>query len=372
VIRRDARRAGTAARGPAERNRFTGDVLGLAERRDTVNLRSVPVGGIADLLNALNAAGPSVSVPIDSLTVADSPRTGGERTEHVRLLAETAEELPPILVHRRSMRVIDGMHRLRAAQQRGDRSVPVRFFEGDESLVFVAAVHANVSHGLPLSLADREAAAARILDMHGHWSNRVIAVVTGLAPNTVEVIRRRSARERDGQPHRLGRDGRVRPLSTESGRRRASEVIRDRPDASLRDIARLAGISVGTARDVRRRVAMGEDPVPTGRHRDGTTALEPAGSERDDAARQRDRPPARDSETILGILRRDPSLRYTESGRRLLRWLDVRTIGPQGWQSMLGDVPPHCSFLVAELAEACAEQWARLATRMRASVTAEE
>ncbi|MFC7729983.1 hypothetical protein [Actinomadura keratinilytica] len=69
--------------------------------------------------------------------------------------------LPPILVHRRTMRVVDGMHRLRAARLQGRCEIGVRFVDGPDADVFVAAVRANIGHGLPLSLADREAAAAR-------------------------------------------------------------------------------------------------------------------------------------------------------------------------------------------------------------------
>jgi hypothetical protein len=38
-----------------------------------------------------------------------------------------AEKLPPILVHRATNRIIDGMHRLEAAKLRGDETISVRF-----------------------------------------------------------------------------------------------------------------------------------------------------------------------------------------------------------------------------------------------------
>src|SRR5947199_10633529 len=65
-------------------------------------------------------AGP-VPLPVSSLLPGDSPRVAGENPEHVQLLA-AARNLPPILVHRSTMRVIDGMHRLRAARLRGDET----------------------------------------------------------------------------------------------------------------------------------------------------------------------------------------------------------------------------------------------------------
>ncbi|RSM76801.1 hypothetical protein DMH04_36305 [Kibdelosporangium aridum] len=72
-------------------------------------------------------------MPVDSLLPADAPRLSGEGDAHVRLLAESEAILPPIVVHRSTMRVIDGMHRLYAAVLRGQKNVEVRFFEGDES-----------------------------------------------------------------------------------------------------------------------------------------------------------------------------------------------------------------------------------------------
>jgi len=42
-----------------------------------------------------------VLVPIESLVIGDSPRLAGINADHVRVLAEMDENLPPILVHRR-------------------------------------------------------------------------------------------------------------------------------------------------------------------------------------------------------------------------------------------------------------------------------
>ncbi|MFD1048734.1 serine hydrolase, partial [Kibdelosporangium lantanae] len=93
-------------------------------------------------------------VPIDSLLPADSPRLSGESMEHARMLAASEAELPPIVVHRPTRRVIDGMHRLKAAALRGQDDILVRFYEGDDEDAFIVAVETNIAHGLPLSLAD--------------------------------------------------------------------------------------------------------------------------------------------------------------------------------------------------------------------------
>src|SRR4051812_33876066 len=180
-------------------------------------------------------------VAVGALTPADSPRLEGEDTEHIRMLAESDDVLPPIIVHRTAMRVIDGMHRLAAAKLRGDRTIEVRFFDGTESEAFVLGVQTNIAHGRPVSPADRTRAAERIVASHAAWSDRTIAAAVGLGARTVGEIRRRvEARgdiPREGRV-RIGRDGRVRPVDGAEGRLRASEAIRAQPDASVRQIAK--------------------------------------------------------------------------------------------------------------------------------------
>ena len=66
-----------------------------------------------------------------------------------------------------SMRVIDGVHRLRATQLRGDSTIPAGLFEGNDAEAFALAVHLNVIYGLPLTLSERKAAARRVLNHTG-------------------------------------------------------------------------------------------------------------------------------------------------------------------------------------------------------------
>jgi transposase-like protein len=284
----------------------------------------------------------------------------GEDETHTRVLAEAEAELPPIMVHRATMRVIDGMHRLHAARMRGHDEICVRFFDGPENMVFALAVETNTAHGMPLSLRDREAAADRIVRENPEWSDRVIATMSGLSAKTVGAIRRQS----DGDVHqveaRMGRDGRVRPLNCASGRERASEYIAENPGASLREIARAAGISPTTVRDVRARLMRGDDPVPAGRHRTDATAVTAAvhPETRRIAATGRSRP------SILGNLKKDPSLRFNEAGRDLLRWLDARTVDPDMWEELVEPLPMHCSYLLAEFAQSLAGSWLAAANRI--------
>ncbi|WP_214110399.1 ParB/RepB/Spo0J family partition protein [Acrocarpospora catenulata] len=289
-------------------------------------------------------------VQIASLRPADSPRLSGEDADHLIRLAGLETSLPPILVHRQTMRVIDGMHRLRAAALRGQDTIEVRFFDGSEADAFVRAVQENVAHGLPLTLADRKAAAERIIASHPTLSDRAIAQCTGLAAKTVGGVRRRSSADSPQSNERLGVDGRLRPLDGGEGRRRASEVIAARPDASIREIAAAAGVSLGTAHDVRARILRGADPE---------RPKPPAGRPPKERTDPTDRP------AILQTLRKDPSLRLTDPGRELLRLLHSRAIAVGDWRDLVDAVPAHCMDSVARLARDCAEAWGQFATELQ-------
>jgi len=303
------------------------------------------------------------TVPVATLRPADSPRLVGEDAEHIRVLAEPDRALPPILVHRPTMRVIDGMHRLGATRLRGQDTIDVVFFDGSEEDAFVLAVKANVAHGMPLSYADREAAVARIVTSHPDWSNRAIAAAAGLGPRTVAAVRGRI----EGLPQgtaRIGRDGRVRPLDSTDGRRVASRLIAAFPDASLRAIARAAGIAPATVRDVRERIQRGEDPAPARRpraSRDGQPARRLATPSTHDYA---ERLSTQERNDVLRGLERDPSLRFAHTGNRVLRWLVRRVIAEEEWQELVDTVPPHTVYILAALARRCANEWIEFAQQL--------
>ncbi|HEU5474365.1 MAG TPA: ParB N-terminal domain-containing protein [Actinophytocola sp.] len=294
---------------------------------------------------------------IRSLTLTDSPRLAGENSEHTALLAALEVELPPILVHRSTMRVIDGMHRVRAALLNGRSEIAVTYFDGDEDAAYLMGVQANLAHGLPLSLADRREAARRVMERYSEWSDRAIAEAVGLSADAVAAVRRRVTAGSTQLEVRVGRDGRVRPVDPAKGRLRASRLLAARPDASLREVAREAGIAVGTARDVRERIRRGADPIPV-RQR--------AGREPEAKADPLPAPVSLLDEVtgllaIVQSLKQDPSLRFTETGRRLLRWLDVHALREDDRNWVVAAVPPHCADRIAELARGFARTWQSLA-----------
>jgi ParB-like chromosome segregation protein Spo0J len=315
-----------------------------------------------------------VAVPVLSLRPADSPRLNGEDKAHIARLAETETSLPPILVDRHTMRVIDGMHRLMAASLQGRETINVRFFDGGEADVFLRAVQENVAHGLPLSQADRRAAAERIIASHPHMSDRAIGHSVGLAAKTVAAIRRSSSEEVPQSNARVGRDGKVRPLDSGIGRRRAAELLAQQPDASLRDVARAAGISPATVLDVRKRLERGEPPVPAKpaasaalKGASGNGAEAGAGS--DGALVQPIRFSSRaalppNPAAAVEKLLRDPSLRNNERGKGMLRLLHVNAVGTEQLPDVAASVPPHCVGIVVQLARQYAKMWQEFAREL--------
>jgi ParB-like chromosome segregation protein Spo0J len=308
----------------------------------------------------------AATVPVSSVRHGDSPRLAGEDKAHIARLAEAETPLPAILVDRHSMRVIDGMHRLMAASLKGQESIEVEFFDGSPADAFLLAVKANVTHGLPLSRADRRAAAARLVALHPQMSDRAIGESAGLAAKTVAEIRRRSTDA--AQLHaRVGRDGKIRPLSSAQGRQRAAELLAEQPEASLRQVARAAGISPATAGDVRRRLRRGQQPAP-GRAEAADDAAAPCGAYQ--LAQQRTGWPT--PATVLEKLLRDPSLRHKDQGRRLLRLLQANAADAQELPGLTTAVPPHCAPMVVQLAQQYGRLWLGFAQELHERTRATE
>ena len=330
-----------------------------------------PLDGSSDSLLALRDAvlrdAPVERVRLAELKVSFTPRTAGVDGAWALTLAEAESELPPILVHRPTMDVIDGLHRVRAARLKGRESIEARFFDGSHEDATLLAVAVNVAQGRPLSAADRAAAAEHVVAARPHWSDRAIAAVVGLSAKKVSAIRRRRTPGPPSEERRLGLDGRARPLSTAQGRERAGELLQADPTASLRTVARQAGISPATVADGRNRLMRGEDPVPP-RQR----GLPPAGPAARAVARRTTAERAEENRSpgelfmIFDSLRRDPSLRLNEVGRAILRMLDACALLARDRRRIISNLPPHCTGQMAELMSGYSELWQVFADELRA------
>jgi len=136
----------------------------------------------------------------------------------------------------------------------------------------------------------------------------------------------------------------------------------------LREIAQVTGLSPTTVRDVRERMRRGDDVVPNGAKRrlrsatagtaDAPTAAGPSTSEH----RLRSVPGGADRRMtssradLLDNLSKDPSLRFSDAGRSLLRALFTRSGGPPD-AGLVQSLPPHIAFGLSTLAQACAQEW---------------
>ncbi|MER7452255.1 ParB/RepB/Spo0J family partition protein [Nocardia beijingensis] len=310
----------------------------------------------------------SSSLPVEVVSVAKlvpglSPRTDSSRSKkHIELLSQLDDVLPPIIVHRGTMQVIDGEHRLLAALARGRDSVEVRFFDGSAADAFALAVHANVTHGLPLQIEERKFAATRLLTSHPHWSNRMIARITGLSHKTVGALRGRSTGDATQlNDKRVGIDGKVRRQEIAEGRRTARQLVQQNPQMPLRQLALAANISLGTAHDVRTRYLSEvhgapplDDPNSTGTQSSSISTT----AKREEAAAVA---AGTGREAVFSRLRNDPTLRFTEKGREVLRRLSGSAREVDMIEKLVDALPLHSYAAVAELARANAAKWEQLA-----------
>lgn len=300
-------------------------------------------------------------VYVKDLLAADSPRLNGVNEAHARHLAEVYPSLPPILVHRPSMRVIDGMHRVRAAVILGLDTVDSQFFNGSEAEAFIQSVTRNIADGLLLSLADRSAAVRRILTSFPAMSDPSIAVYTGLDVGVVTEVRRRAAAGPPGLGLPVGGCGSPAPKpAAECGQ--AADPAPGTPESALKPVAREAGpSSPGTARSAGEGLRRDEERTLRAQPR-MVPSRTPAAR---DAQVCTARPTmARTSRDRLRILSSNPSLRNSQAGREFLRWLHGHFVADEAWKELVETVPPHCTETVAEIAMKCSDAWRRFAEEL--------
>lgn len=328
----------------------------------------------ADVIEGL----PIVAIPLNSLKDGFFLRGYGTDTSHVKLLADAAiaGNLPPILVQEQSSRIIDGMHRIGAARLRGEKVIKARFINCSDEEAFILAVRSNTLHGLPLSRADRISGAKRILTWHPDWSDRAVGSATGLSPKTIAGLRNHFGDQIQQLSKRLGRDGKRRPVVPGEGRKLAAEYIAARPDASIREIARETGVSLGTVQDVRARLRRGEDPLfaaPTPAPADDrpvhllpTSDDGPAPTAAScDVPRQGHGLPPTTWEDIAAKLASDPRLKYTEAGRVFFRWMALYAGHSTEWREYMDVIPSHWARDISVVAEGIANDWYQFAEQLR-------
>ncbi|QIZ37840.1 ParB/RepB/Spo0J family partition protein [Saccharopolyspora sp. ASAGF58] len=287
-------------------------------------------------------------LPIAKLLPAQRLRLSGVDTDHVARLAEALPDLPPIIVDRTTMRVIDGMHRLHAVQLTGQSTIPAHYFDGDERSAYLLAVQCNTRHGLPLSRADRRLAAERLIRLYPQYSDRSLARLSGLSAKTIGAIRTQSRLDEPGDS-RVGTDGRARPTNSAERRRTAMDYIAAHPQATIRQIAAAAEISVSTAQSIRKRMLESSGPE---RASDSQGAQDSRKTRR---VQEEQADPLHLSMTMAEALARDPVLRGTNAGRVLIQWMRLNIQVHQDQHVFIASLPPHCVKLMPKVTRAMAE-----------------
>jgi hypothetical protein len=183
-------------------------------------------------------------VRLTDLAGSYSPRAVRVDEDHVLALAEVLDRLPPVVVDQRTMKVIDGVHRVEASRRLGRSEIRALLFSGSETEALVVAVQANIRHGKPLTRSERQAAAGNLLRRCPDRSDRWVAEVCGLSHSTVARIRQ--AAEALGPGVRTGRDGRRRPVDPAAGRRAIVKALAEGPTGSFRQVAEAAGVAPST------------------------------------------------------------------------------------------------------------------------------
>lgn len=304
-----------------------------------------------------------VEIAITDLRVGPSMRERGIDPAHVAALAEVVESWPPIVVNRSDRCVVDGQHRVAAAKQLGLRHLCAVWFDGSADDSYVEFVRCNMSHGLPLTLAERRAAARRIVRSRPDLSDRGIAQVCGLSPRTISRLREEAgadAATSNGSRHakgRIGRDGRVRPIDPAGTRARIAEEIARRPDASLRAIAGTVGASPETVRSVRNEM---RTAVPL-------ASQEGCGDGESEA-------------TVLGLLTRsrkaamalawgdDRALTDRENGQQFVDWFGTTSVEQGDLWRYVESVPLSRVYEIADESRRRAEFWTRFALAVEGRV----
>lgn len=273
-------------------------------------------------------------VPLADLKFGLSPRLSRVDENHVAALRQVFDDLPPILITRDRI-VIDGAHRVAAARAAGRSHIRALVFDGDEGEAFAEAVKANIAHGKPLSLREREVAARTLLERQPEWSDRRVAATCGLSAGVVATVRRSTA-EGAQSNKRVGRDGRVRPADAAQQRLQVASLLAGDLQQPVRKVAAAAGCSPATVLDVRDRLRRGEDPIPPKLRRPDIPSFEHsrAGWAPDHAF---------------------------DDAAHFAQWFKESSVDDSDWRALVAQVPLSRLYEVADEATKRAESWQRFA-----------
>lgn len=157
------------------------------------------------------------------------PRVDGLDQNHVKDLEAVAENWPPVAVVDLAIGyvLVDGFHRYAAAQNLGLTEIVARIVDtpSDGDLLALAFT-LNAVHGKPLTLSGRRAFAVQLLRQQSELSDREIGRRSGLTQPPIAKLRSELEARQEIAPteNRVGGDGQVYKVQTQSPRRAAGEL----------------------------------------------------------------------------------------------------------------------------------------------------
>jgi len=104
------------------------------------------------------------------------------------------DQFPPVVIFydRGADRALlaDGFHRYQAAVRAGHYTIQAEVYAGTQDDAMEYAATCNARHGMPMSNADKRAAAGRLLTLHPDWSSREIGKRVGCSHTFVDKVRK--------------------------------------------------------------------------------------------------------------------------------------------------------------------------------------
>jgi ParB-like chromosome segregation protein Spo0J len=294
--------------------------------------------------------GEAVEVEVSCLKFGLSPRLGDRDQERVRLLAGVLDVCPPIIVERRTGSLIDGVHRVMAARMLGRKQIRAHMFDGSREEALVIAIRSNVTHGMPLTLQEREVAAGKVLILYPDWSDRRVGEVCGLSAKTVANLRQCPTADTPQLDTRTGRDGRRRPVDPSGHRAQIAQILQTRPASSNREVARIAGASPTTVAKVKRQItSAGLQDLAMESLSNSSTS-----SRRAVAEGLRPEPGFVDDTALLAM----------HKGPQFVAWLEAVSLADSDWRESISSVPLSRLYSLANHARMQSEAWTRFAVSL--------
>lgn len=137
---------------------------------------------------------------VEDLKVYPRGAVSDMRVDDLAYAHDAGSVLPPIVVDRKTRKIVDGFHRARALRKRlgKDASVPcvVREFADDAEMLLESA-RLNSGHGLPLGRHDQRVVVLRARQLGAQ--NEDIAAALGITPQRLTAIAIRVAQSDDGE-----------------------------------------------------------------------------------------------------------------------------------------------------------------------------